>query len=76
LCKRLRKEFPRIKILVGRWGLRERVERNVVLLREAGADMVVTTLEEAGNQLKTWQSLSPRAAWDGFKPRRALVRKG
>jgi hypothetical protein len=74
-CKRLRREFPRLKIIIGRWGLRDRIERNTVLLREAGADVVVTSLEETCNQLQTWQSLSPRSAWEGFKPRRTLARK-
>jgi len=44
LCKRLRKRFPDLKIIVGRWG--NRGEHNGDSLRAAGADHVGTTIGE------------------------------
>jgi hypothetical protein len=57
LCKRLRAQFPRIKIIAGRWGLRGNVEANQQQLRDAGADLAVTTLLETRNQLESWFSI-------------------
>jgi hypothetical protein len=57
LCKRLRAQFPRIKIIVGRWGLRGNVEANQQQLRDAGADLAATTLVETRNQLESWYSI-------------------
>jgi predicted PurR-regulated permease PerM len=54
LCKRLRARLPDAKIVVGRWGLKDNVERNEEQLREAGADQVVTTLLETRRHLSTW----------------------
>jgi predicted PurR-regulated permease PerM/methylmalonyl-CoA mutase cobalamin-binding subunit len=54
LCKRLRARFPGVKIVVGRWGLQGDVEENREPLLEAGADLVVTTLAETRDQLRTW----------------------
>jgi predicted PurR-regulated permease PerM len=54
LCKRLRTRFPGMKILVGRWGLKGDVEQNREQLREAGADLMATTLAETRDQLSTW----------------------
>jgi predicted PurR-regulated permease PerM len=54
LCKRLRARFPEVKILVGRWGFKGDAEPNREQLREAGADLVATTLAEARDQLSTW----------------------
>lgn len=47
LCKRIRHDFPRIKIIVGRWGYIGNIERMAAGLRERGADDVATTLAEA-----------------------------
>src|SRR5579863_525687 len=57
LCKRLRSHFPRLKILVGRWGLRGNVESNQQQLQEAGADLVATTLLETRNQMESLYSI-------------------
>jgi predicted PurR-regulated permease PerM len=57
LCKRFRAQSPRIKIIVGRWGLRGNVAANQEELREAGADMAATTLLETRSQLETWHSI-------------------
>jgi hypothetical protein len=50
LCRRLRSELPSAQVVVGRWGRGPRKARK--LLVTAGADRVVTTLREAGGQLK------------------------
>jgi predicted PurR-regulated permease PerM len=51
LCKRLRARFPECRIVVGRWGLQEDSDKSEVVLREAGADEVGTTLQETRNQV-------------------------
>ena len=51
LCKRLRVGCPDLKIFVVRWGQDENLDRVRDTLRRAGADGVVTTLEEARAQL-------------------------
>jgi predicted PurR-regulated permease PerM len=51
LCKRLRRHFPHLKILVGRWGLTEEAKSNREELIAAGADLIGTTLEETTSQL-------------------------
>ena len=77
LCKRLRSRFPRVKIVVGRWGLKGNVEENREQLTEAGADRVAMTLLDTRAQLHAWRpvlveeqskttdppALSP--AWEG-----------
>ena len=49
LCKRLRKRFPNLKIIVGRWGSRN--ENNGNSLLAAGADKVGTTMVETRDQV-------------------------
>jgi hypothetical protein len=51
LCKRLQGQFPGVKILVGRWGQVENVERLRERLLTDGVDQVVTTLLEARDYL-------------------------
>ena len=51
LCKRLRARSPKLKIVVGRWGLRDDVKQNEEQLREAGADAMTTTILETRDQL-------------------------
>jgi len=71
LCKRLRARFPRVKIVVGRWGLKGNIEQNLEQLKEAGADLVTTTLLETRNQVTAWLPvLTPSQA---EAPRRAAV---
>jgi predicted PurR-regulated permease PerM len=55
LCKRLRREHPRARLLVGRWGLAVETEENRRQLAEAGADYVATSLAEMKQQLASWQ---------------------
>jgi len=54
LCKRLRARCPDLKIIVGRWGLKENVEANRIQLQEVGADLMATTLVETRKQLNEW----------------------
>ena len=51
LCKRLRMEFPELKLLVGRWG-EEDGEQARQRLQAAGADAVATTLQESYRQVR------------------------
>jgi hypothetical protein len=51
LCKRLRSQFPEMRILVGRFGLRGNVEQNRTELRESGANEMATTILEMRTQL-------------------------
>jgi predicted PurR-regulated permease PerM len=47
LCKRLHAQCPEVKIVVGRWGEAEGLERVQKRLQAAGASHVATTLAEA-----------------------------
>jgi hypothetical protein len=51
LCKRLRCRFPDLKILVCRWDQKANAQSNPGNLREAGADVITTTLLETRQQL-------------------------
>jgi predicted PurR-regulated permease PerM len=51
LCKRIRREAPSIKIVVGRWGDRQKSEHLEKRLRDAGADLVATTLSASRDQI-------------------------
>jgi uncharacterized membrane protein len=55
LCKRLRKRFPRLQILVGRWGLNVPVKNPWKSLRAAGANQVKTGLLETRHELLAWR---------------------
>jgi predicted PurR-regulated permease PerM len=50
-CKRLGLHFPDLKIVVGRWGLTENIERTRERLLSAGAAGVAATLLESRNQV-------------------------
>ncbi len=54
LCKRLREQNSAIKILVGRWGLKDSLDANRERLQEAGADLTATTMLETRDQLNNW----------------------
>jgi predicted PurR-regulated permease PerM len=54
LCKRLRARYPRVKILVARWG-EDEGESQTERLLQAGADIVATSLEETRRQLRVWR---------------------
>jgi predicted PurR-regulated permease PerM len=51
LCKRLRSQFPGLKVAVGRWGQGENLDKVTDRLRSAGADLVAGTLLESRNQV-------------------------
>ena len=53
LCKKLRARFPKVKIIVGRWGLTDGVEANREQLHDAGADLTATTMLEMQSQLNS-----------------------
>jgi len=53
LCKKLRAQFPKVKIVVGRWGLTADVEANREQLQDAGADLTATTILETRSQLNS-----------------------
>jgi predicted PurR-regulated permease PerM len=55
LCKRLRRRFPRIRILVGRWDPHGSREESQASLEAAGADHVATSLHAAIEQLQSWR---------------------
>jgi predicted PurR-regulated permease PerM len=59
LCLRLRTRLPELKIVVGRWGFSGSGEASGEMLREAGADVVATTLHETCSQLMQFRSLRP-----------------
>ena len=59
LCKRLRARFPDLRIIVGRWGLRENVARARRQLEAAGAGSVGVTLVETGEHLQRVHPLEP-----------------
>lgn len=51
LCKRLRGQFPGLKILIGIWGDREKLDGAAGRLKSGGADVVVASIAEARDQL-------------------------
>jgi predicted PurR-regulated permease PerM len=51
LCKRFRADFPDLKIAVGRWGLTEGADKMRERLRDAGADLIGTTILETREQI-------------------------
>jgi hypothetical protein len=58
LCKRLRQDFPRLRIIVAHWGFAGDKARLVATLKARGADQVVTTVAEASDQLARVQPIA------------------
>ena len=56
LCKRLRARFPKLKIVVGRWGIGSEDSNSFLL---AGADKVWTTMIETREQMIQLSQISP-----------------
>jgi len=52
LCRRLRRKFPELRIVVGYWGRTGQFDRLLVRLRAAGASYVATSLVQGAGQLK------------------------
>jgi len=51
LCKRIRQRAPELKILVGRWGERSKIESVESRLLAVGADKVAWTLQDSLDQI-------------------------
>jgi predicted PurR-regulated permease PerM len=51
LCKRLRGQYPALKIVVGRWGLHDEMEADRLHLIAAGADHVESTVSDTHRTL-------------------------
>ncbi len=51
LCKRLRSQYPALKIVVGRWGLHDEMDADRRHLLAAGADHVETTVRDTQRTL-------------------------
>ena len=64
LCLKLRAGLPNLKIIVGLWGAAGRDPENFDLLREAGADEIFTTIEEASEYIHHQTPLSARGNRD------------
>ncbi len=73
LCKRLRARFPELKIVVGRWGLKSRVEENQEALKEAGADSMETSLLGTVRALQAFQPMLTQQQVPGHGPARAQL---
>jgi predicted PurR-regulated permease PerM len=55
LCKRLKSRYPNARILVGQWGLKDNLAQHQERLKEAGAEVITTTLLETQNKLHALQ---------------------
>src|SRR5205807_5664878 len=51
LCKRLRRRFRDLPIVVGYWGCPKNFDRLLVMLRTAGANYVTTSLHQTRTQI-------------------------
>ena len=56
LCRRLRKRFPDLPIVVGYWGNPRQYDRLLVRLRKAGASYVTTSLAQTRSQFQALTS--------------------
>lgn len=70
LCKRLRAQYPALKIVVGRWGLHDEMEADRLHLIAAGADHVETTV---GDTQRTLVQLRPPLARAAPEPSEGAV---
>lgn len=62
LCKKLRKLFPKVKIVVGRWGCRSDKRDTAQRLKTCGADAIAITLAEGRDVvLKTAEAIDAEA---------------
>src|SRR5581483_2779581 len=59
LCKRLRARFPDLRIIVGRWGLRDSAAHALRHIEAAGADFVGRSLVETREHLQRVHALAP-----------------
>ena len=61
LCRRLRRRFPRLRIVVGFWGKTRRFDRLLARLRSAGASYVTTSIEQTRRQIQSLIDVGPAA---------------
>jgi hypothetical protein len=74
LCKRLRSQFPELKIVVGRWGLHDEKAAESQQLLAAGADHVETTVLDTQRTLaRVGLTLGPPAPESPLTPASDLV---
>ncbi|HKB36415.1 MAG TPA: AI-2E family transporter, partial [Gemmataceae bacterium] len=69
LCKRLRRQFPTLRIFVGCWGVSEGMARRSEQLREAGATQVGATMRQSREQLAPVVQLLPHLQAKSAKAR-------
>jgi len=52
VCLKLRRQFPDLKIIAGLWGFPKDSQEDAAILKEAGANEIVTTVMEAGDRIE------------------------
>jgi predicted PurR-regulated permease PerM len=62
LCKRLRKRFPNLPIVVGYWGDARHYDKVLVRLRSAGVSYVTTSLHQSRSQVRALVGHAPGAS--------------
>lgn len=62
LCRRLRKTFPKLPIVVGYWGNKKRFDRVLVRLRACGASFVTTSIGQSKTQLLAMADVAQASA--------------
>jgi hypothetical protein len=67
LCRRLRRKFPELRVVVGYWGRTREFDKLLVRLRAAGASYVATSLVQAAAQVKAI-AVAPAAASPAVTP--------
>jgi inosine-uridine nucleoside N-ribohydrolase len=70
LVRRLRRKLPNVQIIVGFWGLSEDEAKRINAQRETGADLVVTSLREAVEQITTAAKSPLTQVTSGLEPHR------
>jgi predicted PurR-regulated permease PerM len=66
LCKRIRREAPGVKIVVGRWADSEKIEHLEKRLRDAGMDLLATSLSASRDQIIPLVQVAANAAPKGI----------
>ncbi|WP_165700700.1 AI-2E family transporter [Alienimonas californiensis] len=71
LCRRLRKTFPELPIIVGYWGKKSRFDDVLVKLRSRGASFVTTSIGQTQKQISGMIESTPSA--NLHRPERSQV---
>jgi len=69
----LRKQFPKLRIIVGLWGATEQLTDAIGRLRASGADEVVTSLADAVLQCSKFSNIAVPAASEAGKQQEILI---